>query len=419
MRIHIFFGYSVRMDKQTFLTRIQEKGKVDTTKMPTSGASVWRYSRGHIEYLDDDCFVRIYRIDTINPPMNTVDVLFVDWSISGSGVEELPDAWLTSRIDELPTVPPLTVRVTFDSVPIDAMVYIDSKGFKAECFNGSTLSCSEDAVHQHLIKKSVSREWWDLTVAQRKDLGKYIIRDFVPFYQLSSCGAGDPNCAGGTISWRSISCVGNAIIRYTRMHSTHLYSKLKNIYYKYNGETKCLYAFYDDCFWLPCYTVGVDKVGFGHEICALQIGEDITDFDSWVFFQYGDDDIKPGNRQMPYGVDVTIEDIYNLDSCHGLGANTIAGWHIDDEHNIRQLGGLLRAKKRTVSMLERSLLTSYETISDYLGSLLGDPRYKISDYKIKEEKIIIYVKKLMPAQNVIPKRIASKDIFIVELLKIS
>ena len=39
-------------------------------------------------------------------------------------------------------------------------------------------------------------------------------------------------------------------------------------------------------------------VPYGHIVCALQVGEDKSLMDSWVFFQFGENDIKVGDEQM-------------------------------------------------------------------------------------------------------------------------
>ena len=70
-------------------------------------------------------------------------------------------------------------------------------------------------------------------------------------------------------------------------------------------------------------------------MCAFQIREDQKDFKSWRFFQYRDDNIKPGSWQMPCSynekeIHVHVVRPSSL-SCGGYGYDTIAKWVIDKD----------------------------------------------------------------------------------------
>lgn len=201
-----------------------------------------------------------------------------------------------------------------------------------KCFSDGALTCDRDTIYQLLIDKHVSRQWWSLTKEQRFTLGTYIIRNFLPYRQVTQLGQGDSNCEGTNIGWYYGSCVSNAILRYAIMNHKTPVGDLSQCYFK-ETEVKC---FTDESYWLPCFVVGVDGVNhkFGHEICGLQIGEDINDFHSWVFFQYNNSNIKPGSWQMPKDSEVMIEELENV-GCRWLKHKVIAEWYIDKNREIQ------------------------------------------------------------------------------------
>ena len=157
--------------------------------------------------------------------------------------------------------------------------------------------------------------------------------------------SGQSNCQGGTGSWNDAVCRQNAIIRWS-------------------GESQYAPAFEDDieqCYWrwswlVPtehCYPdwdggsqddpvyytyIGNDDLEFYHAVCAEYEGGGTTNFDNWRFFQYRDNDIEPGDWQMPCGTDT--DDTYVLVQstndvwCSSLDATTIYSWNIDENCDV-------------------------------------------------------------------------------------
>jgi hypothetical protein len=153
--------------------------------------------------------------------------------------------------------------------------------------------------------------------------------------------SGQSNCQGGTGDWQDTRpCLENAIIRWS-------------------GESQYAPAFEDDieqCYWrwswlVPtehCYPdwdggsqddpvyytyIGNPDRGFYHAVCAEYEGGSTSDFANWRFFQYRDNNIEPGDSQMPCGTDtddtyVLVQSTYAVE-CDDMYATTIHHWNID------------------------------------------------------------------------------------------
>ena len=200
----------------------------------------------------------------------------------------------------------------------------NGKGIEAIIFSGDTIIANKNTIHELLINQGISRQWWNITEIQRRKLGEYIIRNFLPRRQVTNIGEEKD----GAIVWRSGSCVSNALLRYAKMQEPM--ENQKRCYYLDGGE----HCYAEEAFFLPCYCVGCDgydangKCNFGHELCALLVKEgDEANFDSWIFFQYSSIDIKPGNWQMPRNSDVMIEELIDA-GCSWINHKTIVKWHI-------------------------------------------------------------------------------------------
>jgi hypothetical protein len=126
-------------------------------------------------------------------------------------------------------------------------------------------------------------------------------------------------------------CLDNALVRYCVFNDSS--SAPDNQFYWYEGEWHPLRQ---ESLGLPVYiafTMGEwneerQNWDFGHAVCALQVGEDEADFDSWYFFQYGDVDIRPGHSQMPSPGLVRIVKPGSID-INGITSETvIAEWEL-------------------------------------------------------------------------------------------
>ena len=157
--------------------------------------------------------------------------------------------------------------------------------------------------------------------------------------------SGQSNCQGGTGNWQDTRpCLENAIIRWS-------------------GESQYAPDFEDDieqCYWRwsiwwseHCYPdwdggsqddpvyytyIGNNDLEFYHAVCAEYEGGGTSNFDNWRFFQYRDNNIEPGDSQMPCGTDT--DDTYVLVQrindvwCSDLDATTIYSWDIDENCDV-------------------------------------------------------------------------------------
>lgn len=170
------------------------------------------------------------------------------------------------------------------------------------CFEGNQLICNEDIIHQLLISKNVAADWWKLTEEQRRVLGDYIIRKYASGY-IKKYG----EKRNEEIEWKRAVCMQHAMVRYCKLNFREpIYDLSKCYFLNSKNEVECFYKPPEECFWLPCYITNVVGSAFAHTISALQINKNFKNFDSWVFFQYSNSNIKPGNWQMPHGKEVSI-----------------------------------------------------------------------------------------------------------------
>ena len=66
---------------------------------------------------------------------------------------------------------------------------------------------------------------------------------------------------------------------------------------------------------------------FVHFVCALQVGKDKNNFNSWIFFNYFDKEITLGDWQMPTPCEVQVIEPQYID-IYGINSNTIAKWSL-------------------------------------------------------------------------------------------
>jgi len=236
--------------------------------------------------------------------------------------------------------------VSFSSVPHDVSIYIDeipiedfvlATRFREECLSDAgEIICDKQTLHDNwLITKKLSKIWWLLTDDERNNTAGFIIRNWL-FFSIPYHREGLPDCRGGTGDWKRTYCVGNAVIRLLRFGSGEgYYDDISHCYWSTDKVTE--HCYWIESFDLPVFLANVHThgTGFGHAVCAFQIRKDQKDFNSWRFFQYGNDNIKPGNWQMPCsykGEEIHVHVVRALSlSCSGYGYDSIAKWKIDKD----------------------------------------------------------------------------------------
>ncbi len=214
---------------------------------------------------------------------------------------------------------------------------LDLQSFVSECVNeDETIKCDINRLLVYTNNKVLSKIWCNLSKDIRYNVGKMIItylQNYVIGTVTQVC-IGLDNCAGCNASWTQAVCLQNALIRQLKVNGKEPYGQNMNCYYKdnINGIEKC-YNKGDDIWELPCYVTTISGDGFGHSICALQIDNDITKFDNWLFFQYNDNEINPGSWQMPYNTDIYVSIVTTM-SCNGYSTTQSVHWHIDKNGNV-------------------------------------------------------------------------------------
>jgi hypothetical protein len=186
------------------------------------------------------------------------------------------------------------------------------------------LSISKDELHNYLMAGAVADDWWSLSEADRKMLALKIIDWWsVPLGVLRIGGYGDLDCEGNIHTQENVRpCFLNGLVRLT------LFSGKKtgpsDQYYLYRDKWYCLHC---QGFGLPVYMGVTAAESFGHFILAFQVGTNQLDFASWVFFQYGDNDIHIGEWQMPTPGEVYVRDPWHIDF-GSYNSDPIAHWEL-------------------------------------------------------------------------------------------
>lgn len=213
--------------------------------------------------------------------------------------------------------------------------------FTDACFENESVICNQKVLHEFLENKTVGNEWWTLTVSQREELAMVIISNYTNFTARYFCGRKESDKECDNRTWKQAWCLNNAAMRWALLGNSSF--AMRNI-------SQCQFMVYNDtgdrnnlttyscsaCFGLPVYIVSVREEyngpGFCHAITAIQVRENVTDFDSWHFFQYFDYNIKPKKySQMPCGKIVTILKVTLWPEGYYGSVNTqpIAKWRID------------------------------------------------------------------------------------------
>lgn len=217
------------------------------------------------------------------------------------------------------------VKVNFLSEPPRAEISITSllESFIDTCFSGSTVICSKETLHLYLLDKIVKKYWWSLTKEQRISLGNFIITNFGSFI-IKEVGKGDKDCKGGVTSWTNAVCLHETLIYLCRLNFHDIFHNLSECYYK-DSEGK-VHCYVEENYGLPCYATSITGVGWswGHASYALQVGEDITEFNSWLNI-----------HASPWNINIEVQELTSV-GCSSWYENTISSWYVDEGGEIHK-----------------------------------------------------------------------------------
>lgn len=269
---------------------------------------------------------------------------------------------------------------------------VDTVGeFREQCLLNTTITCSNQILHDNwLITKKLVEIWWMLTSNERKTVANYIIENWQPYFYCSYWRDGQSDCKGGLGDWKGAVCLHNAVIRYLRFANGYKhYDEISHCYFKVNEEEHC---YYEEDFGLPIYLSGVVShgAGYGHAICAFQLEEDVTDFNSWQFFQYSNLNITPSDPQMPCGYGgeyVTLSIKNNIvfsGGCASYSHSWLAKWKINPDCSITPI--LIEVAKMEVIPKEE-LKTEIEKLQEVV-------ELHIVGWTLSPEDITLYVSEL-------------------------
>jgi len=141
--------------------------------------------------------------------------------------------------------------------------------------------------------------------------------------------------SSATYQWIA-DCKYEVGVRYCIMDGTKEKVCPKNLYYWLQLEDRWEQEWKPDGLGLPFY---VGLIGWttslgvvvGHWVCALKVGPNVSSFSNWVFFNYNDREILPGNAsQMPYGAHVAVHECIGATNAGAAWPDglAIAEWNV-------------------------------------------------------------------------------------------
>ncbi|MFV9678001.1 MAG: hypothetical protein ACNYVW_10185, partial [Methanosarcinales archaeon] len=216
--------------------------------------------------------------------------------------------------------------------------------------------------------------------------------------QIEDYRSGQSNCGGGSGSWNDAVCLQNAIIRWSgeSEYAPNFEDEIEECYWRWSiwWSEHCYPDWdggsQDD----PVYYtyIGNDDLSFYHAVCAEYEGGGMGNFDNWQFFQYNDNDIEPGDWQMPCGTDT--DDTYVLVqrtddvSCGDIDATTIYAWKIDENCDVSS------RKVRSVQVTDDDV-TRIKSMIDELRKV---PEMQIAATAVHktQKTVVIWVYELTP-----------------------
>lgn len=246
---------------------------------------------------------------------HSIEVMFYEYqsytgwfNITGGVTTTLPTIQLWSGKDS--SGDSGNIQSSPTPVPTSTPILTELENFRKICINRGSISCSTLRVRQFAEDKTISNIWWNLTGEERIKISTVLIDEFQKRTGEVRYG----------ISFGD--CITNAVIRYAVFNSSPIILKEKECKYSdLNGNIRNFYR--ERPYSLPVYFVNLDNPW--HTVIGLQVGEDVNDFDSWRFFQYTNNNIKPSPReqQMGYSVNITIIDTKKITGCSGFESGTV------------------------------------------------------------------------------------------------
>jgi len=182
--------------------------------------------------------------------------------------------------------------------------------------NIDLLSLDSETLHEYLLDGYVAEVWWDLSDDDRRELGDRIIREWgQPFGMIQGVAILKDGEYVEDDRIREFPCVYNALIRYSILNQP---LTEQNQFYWYQKEWHSVTS---EGFGLPVYFVRVaahwseeeEIYSFDHAVAGLQIRKSVSNFNSWLFFQYENANIQPPNCQMPRDSHIEIYELLSTD----------------------------------------------------------------------------------------------------------
>ncbi len=214
---------------------------------------------------------------------------------------------------------------------------ITEESFMSQCISNDKVICDSGVLNKAGEGGVLKNIWWNLTIDERRDIGialvGYINSDVLyGKYDIKQICVDDVNCTSPiSHSWGM--CRPNAIIRALRFGAPDKsFDRCGYI----NGKQEISSYYYNKSYGLPVYPVRIEGTvtAYTHSVVALQIGDDFSDFNSWLFFQYSNADIKPGDWQMPITTNVMLVNLFPGDLSYACDTpndgNPLTWWDIDN-----------------------------------------------------------------------------------------
>lgn len=184
------------------------------------------------------------------------------------------------------------------------------------------LSLDSETLHEYLLDGYVAKVWWDLANTERREVADRIIAEWgQPFGMIQKVAILEGRkgiIIGGRIiddRIKEFPCVYNAIIRYSILN--HPITEQEQFYW----HEKKWHSVTGEGFGLPVYFIRVSadwdkeqgEYSFDHAVAGLQIKKPLSNFNSWLFFQYTNGDIQPPNSQMPKDSRIEVYELLSTD----------------------------------------------------------------------------------------------------------
>jgi len=294
---------------------------------PVQDVAVWEITKGYTPHHLPDDFEGEVNLDILTPPIEMQAV----WEHKTDGLLNELRFWAKDA-------PGNTLKYLQGGLYADYMVTATGDctweiplGEDIDYFN-----YTKEELRAELESGQIASEWWGYIKPYRVDIAKVILKWFSveEFGEPKKVAYGHPETGplfeGDEDSYIEAHCGPEAGLRYALIGGKYQPEDTLWYYTKYKGSYEWRKARQEKPFGLPVFKVGVNWTSngkpYGHWICALQVGEDTTLMDSWVFFQFGDNDIKIGDAQMRSPGDCSVREVIGFGDYASLkGSQEILG----------------------------------------------------------------------------------------------